>query len=249
MVVVPVIMAAVIMAAVLMVAVIMGMGMAAARQRPQHPGTDGGDQRIAGGFQVAGGVPHRQPGDVEQRGQHTDQQHRREALHQGSQKGEQDAAPHRAFVGQQVGRDHRLAVARPDGVKDAVDQGDRHQGESGDGTAGPVHRAHGGGQAAVQVALDLVRPPEGLLPQPAGDGGRRITARRHQRRLCRGRAGQGKAERQAERKRQAKTKNGGKAPQRRHKAHGATAHWATAHGTTAHWGAPAASQTRAMVVA
>ena len=124
------------------------------------------------------GVAHLARGGVEQRRRDADERHRDERLQQRRGERQHDAAPPGLLVGDEIGRDHRLAVARPGGVEDAVEEGDAEQ---------RPHRAAvglGGADDARKVLIEL-----GLLGEnPADDavGGRR-------RRRCRGRAVNGAA--------------------------------------------------------
>ena len=80
---------------------------------------------------------------------------------------QRDAAPPGLLIGEQVGRDHRLAVAWAGGMENAVDERDAHQ--------SPIGRAIGlgcadeAGQRAVEQRL--------LGEDPAGDAGDRRRAK------------------------------------------------------------------------
>ena len=60
-----------------------------------------------------------------------------------------DSARPGLFIGDHVGRYHRLAVARPRGVKDAVEEGQREQAPSG-GAVG-----FGGSDEAGELTIEL----------------------------------------------------------------------------------------------
>ena len=60
-----------------------------------------------------------------QPGADADDHHRDQRLHQRRGKRQHDAAPRGLLVGDEIGRDHRLAVAGAGGVEDAVGKGDR----------------------------------------------------------------------------------------------------------------------------
>ena len=84
--------------------------------------------------------------------------------------GQDDAAPPGLLIGDEIGRDHRLAVARAGGVKDPV--GESESRTAPDRAAVGLRAADGAGEHAVEFGL--------LGEQPAGEavGGRRRAARR-----------------------------------------------------------------------
>src|SRR3954454_24834575 len=141
---------------------------------PDQPRANERDQRVAGKLDHPLGAAHLPGGGVEQRRRDTDDRDRDEGLQQRRRKRQHDAAPPGLFVGDEIRRDHRLAMAGAGGVKDAIGKGDAEQ--------GPYRAAVGLGGAdnARHVAVEL-----GLLGEhPADDavgGRRRRGARRAER--------------------------------------------------------------------
>ena len=97
---------------------------------PDQPGAERRDQRVAGDLDRALRPAHGFRGGVEQPGADADDQHRDQRLHQRRGERQRDAAPRGFLVGDQIGRDHRLAVAGPGGMEDAVGEGDRRAGST-----------------------------------------------------------------------------------------------------------------------
>ena len=84
---------------------------------PQQPRPDGGDQPVAGDLDDPVGRAHGPAAGPEQRRRDADDRHGDERLQQRRGERQHDPAPPGFLVGDQVGRDHRLAVARPGGVE------------------------------------------------------------------------------------------------------------------------------------
>src|SRR3954447_17703897 len=95
---------------------------------PDEPRADEGDQRVARKLDDALGVAHLPRGGVEQYRRDTDDRDGDERLQQRGCKRQHDTTPPGLFVGDEIGRDHRLAVAGAGGVEDTVDEGDAEQG-------------------------------------------------------------------------------------------------------------------------
>ena len=130
------------------------------------------DQRVAGELDHPLGAAHLAGGGVEQRRRDADDRHRDKRLQQRRGKRQHDAAPPGLLVGDEIGRDHRLAVTGTGGVEDAVDE--RHAEQRPDRAAVGL----GGADDARHVAIEL-----GLLGEhPADDAvGRRRRGRRARR--------------------------------------------------------------------
>ena len=126
------------------------------------------DQRIARDLDPPHRGAHRLRGRAEQRRRDADHGDRDQRLHQRGGKREHDAALPGLLVGDQVGRDHRLAVTRPRGVENSVREGEPHQQPCGAAVGlGVADRAR---QQPVELGL--------LGEQPAGDARRRRRRRR-----------------------------------------------------------------------
>ena len=98
-----------------------------ARLAPEQPGAEQGDQHKARDLEEPCRIGHRHGGAAQHEiGKHHDDD-RRQPLQQRRDEGQQDATLQRHFVGDHVGRDHRLTVAGSGGVEDAVKKAQRSQ--------------------------------------------------------------------------------------------------------------------------
>ena len=136
---------------------------------PQQPRADRDDQQIAHDLDHPHGVAHHLGGGAEQRRGDADDRDRDQRLQHRRGERQHDAALPGLVIGDEVGRDHRLAVTRTGGVEDAVEERNAEQCHS---------RAAVGLSGADGARQQPVEP--GLLGQnPAGhtaDVGRRRCA-------------------------------------------------------------------------
>ncbi len=95
---------------------------------PDQPGAEGRDQGVACDLDHFFSPAHGFGGGVEQPGANSDNHDRDQRLHQRRGKRQRDAAPRGLLVGDQIGRDHRLAMAGAGGVKYPISKGYREQG-------------------------------------------------------------------------------------------------------------------------
>jgi len=92
--------------------------------RRQQPSADQRNQRVAHHFELI------RPGiDLEARGiqrkcQDADERDRRQRLQPCGDEGDDNAAPHRLLIGDDIRRDDHLAVTGADGVHDAIEEGE-----------------------------------------------------------------------------------------------------------------------------
>ena len=111
------------------------VGFARYRQRtekaatldPNQPRAERRDQPITCDLDGALGTAHGPGGNVEQPCTDPDDHHRDQRLRQRGGEGQRDAAPRCFLVGDEIGRDHRLAMSRPGRVEDAVSERDAEQ--------------------------------------------------------------------------------------------------------------------------
>ena len=101
---------------------------------------------------------HLHAGGAEYQHQDGDQHQRRQRLDHGGEERQQDAASHRAAVGQHIGGDHRLAVAGPRRVQHAVGEAQECQRQRGAERIGGLEAAHGRRQLAIDLRLLLQQP-------------------------------------------------------------------------------------------
>ena len=130
----------------------------AAALGPDQPGAERRDQGVACDLDRLFRPAHGPGGGIQQPGANRDDRHRDQRLHQRGGERQHDAAPHGLLVGDQIGRDHRLAVAGSGGMKDAVSKGDREQGP--DRRAVGLRGADGRGHLAVKFRLFCQQPSE-----------------------------------------------------------------------------------------
>ena len=123
---------------------------------PDQPEAEGGDQAVAGDLDRLFGPAHGFGGGVEQPGAYRDDHNRDQRLHQRRGKRQRDAAPRGLLVGDQIRRDHRLAVAGAGGMKNPIGKRDRQQGP--DGAAVRLRGANGRGHLAVEFGLLCQQP-------------------------------------------------------------------------------------------
>ena len=126
-----------------------------ARQRaafaPDQPGAQQRDGAIAGQLHKIGDFLHACRRRVERDRQHGHDQHRDHRLQCSGHERDRDSTPQRIVVGEHVGRHHRLAMARPRRVKNAIGETDSKQ--------GPQRRrirldgAHGAAKHALKTHL------------------------------------------------------------------------------------------------
>ena len=132
---------------------------------PQQPHADKNNERIAQNLDRIDGAGHRGGGGIEQRRRNAHDQHCDERLHQRRGKRQHDPAPPGLLVGDEIGRDHRLAVTRAGGMEDAVEKRQPQQAP---------------GRAAVRLGrADQARRTAGRIP-PAwrkSSRARRLTGR------------------------------------------------------------------------
>ena len=87
---------------------------------PQKPQPNDDDQRVAQRLDHVDRHLHRRCGRIQHRGRDPDQHHRDQSLKNGGGKGEHNAAFPRLLVGDEIGRDHRLAVTGTGRMKHAI---------------------------------------------------------------------------------------------------------------------------------
>ncbi len=147
---------------------------------PDQTRAEQSDQRVAGQFDHAARVAHLARGGVEDDRRDADECHRDERLQKCRGERQHDPAPPGLLVGDEIRRNHRLAVARPGGVEDTVQKRYAEQGPHG--AAVGLGRADDARKVLVEFGL--------LGKNPADDavGGwrrRRRAARRAERRALR----------------------------------------------------------------
>ncbi len=86
------------------------------REPEQH------DHAIGAELENTHGLVHRLRGGAEHERRNPHQRNRRDGLRDRGREGEHDPAFHRRVVGDEIGRDHRLAVAGPRRVKNPVEK-------------------------------------------------------------------------------------------------------------------------------
>ena len=118
---------------------------------PDQPGAERRDQRIARDLDGPFSTAHGFGSGVEQPGTNPHDQDGNQRLHQRRGERQHDAAPRGLLVGDQIGRDHRLAMAGTGGVEDAVGERDRQQ--RPDRRAVRLGGADGRGHLAVEFRL------------------------------------------------------------------------------------------------
>ena len=82
-------------------------------------------QRVGDDADPVGGIADGGAGEGEARRHDADQDDRDQRLQHRRDEAEDDAAPELTLVGENVGRDHHLAVTGPRGVEDAVEEAQR----------------------------------------------------------------------------------------------------------------------------
>ena len=144
---------------------------------PQQPRADQHDQAVADDLDDAHRVAHELGGRAEQHRGDADDRHGGQRLHHRRGERQRDAAAPGLLVGEQIGGNHRLAVAGSGGMENAVDERNSHQAPE----RGAV--ALGGADHAGQLAIEHRLPGE----HPAGDAAdlRSRTAERTELRPCR----------------------------------------------------------------
>ncbi len=95
---------------------------------PHQPGAKQRDQRVAGDLDGALGAAHGLGGDVQQPRADADDRHRHQRLQQRRHQRQHDAAPGAFLIGDQIGRNHRLAVTGAGGMEHAIGKRDPDQG-------------------------------------------------------------------------------------------------------------------------
>jgi hypothetical protein len=131
---------------------------------PQQPRTERGNQPIADHLDPPDRAVHGAAGCAQKHGGNTHNRHRDNGLQNRRGKGQHHAAPPGLAIGDHIGRNHRLAVAGPSGVKHTVSERQPEQGpDRGAVRLGGTDRTR---QAAIEFRL--------LGQQPADDAvGRR----------------------------------------------------------------------------
>jgi len=142
---------------------------------PQQSQPDHDDQRIAHDFDGIDRAPHSRRGRIQQRGGDAHQRHRDQGLKQRGGERQHHAARPGLFVGDHVGRDHRLAVTGAGGVENAVEEGEPEQTPSG-GAIGL-----GGAYQAGELAIEFRLLGEDPAEHAAYRHSRRLRARRAER--------------------------------------------------------------------
>ena len=94
---------------------------------PEQPRAERRDQRVADDLDIADGLAHHFRGGAEQGRRDPDDQHRDQRLQKSRRERQDDAAPPGFFIGDEIGRDHRLAVAGTGGVENSVREGEAEQ--------------------------------------------------------------------------------------------------------------------------
>ncbi|MFK4617309.1 hypothetical protein ABIF50_000586 [Bradyrhizobium diazoefficiens] len=94
---------------------------------PDQPQAEQRDQAVARDLDHAFGLAHGLGRRIQDPGRDADDQDRDHRLHQGRGKRERDAAPRGLAVGDEIGGDHRLAVAGAGGMEDAIGKRDEEQ--------------------------------------------------------------------------------------------------------------------------
>ena len=89
---------------------------------PEQPHADRDDQRVADDLDPADRGLHGRRGRAQQHRGDADDHHRDQRLQHRRRERQHDAAPPGLVIGDDVGRDHRLAVAGAGGVEDAVEE-------------------------------------------------------------------------------------------------------------------------------
>ena len=95
---------------------------------PDEPETNGGDAAIAQKLEPVGRAVHLRGGRIEDEAGRADEDDRDGRLQQRREQRQGRAAFQRTFVGEHVGGDHRLAVPRSRGMKDAIGEAERRSG-------------------------------------------------------------------------------------------------------------------------
>ena len=140
---------------------------------PQQPQPDQDDERIAHDLDPVDRALHGRRGGIEQRRRDADDHHRDQRLQQRGGERQHHAALPGLLVGDQVGRDHRLAVAGSGGVKHAIEERDAEQGP------GRAAVGLGGADRARERAIEFGLLGEDPAEHPAGRGRRRALRPRH----------------------------------------------------------------------
>ena len=114
---------------VAMMMVMMRVRVAAAQHRHRLPSladeeidAERRHEREAPGLEEFRRAGDRHTGHVEDRGHHADDADGGERLHEGGEEGDGHAAPHALLVGEEIGGDDDLAVARPRRMHDPVEE-------------------------------------------------------------------------------------------------------------------------------
>jgi hypothetical protein len=89
---------------------------------PQQSRADHDDERVARDFDHVHGSVHRRRRRIQERRGNTHEHHGHKRLQQRGREREDHAAPPGLAIGDDIGRDHRLAVARTGGMEDAVEE-------------------------------------------------------------------------------------------------------------------------------
>src|SRR5262249_20376840 len=94
---------------------------------PKQAQADQHDQRIADDFNHADGITHRLGSSAQECGSDADDRDGHECLKHRRSERQKDATPPGLVIGDQVGRDHSLAVTRPGRVENAVKERNAEQ--------------------------------------------------------------------------------------------------------------------------
>ena len=146
-----------------------------ARFYPKKPGADQHDQRVANGLDHAHRVAHGLGGGADQNSGNSNQHHCGKCLQECGRERQNDAAPPGLFIGDEVGGNHRLAVARTRGMENAVGERDAH--EPPERRAVALGGADQAGQFAIEQSLLAQKPAEQSGCRRLAHGGERARLR------------------------------------------------------------------------
>jgi hypothetical protein len=112
---------------------------------PEEPRADQHDECVTDELDDAHRLAHHLRGGADQHRGDGDNGHGGRGLQQSRGEREHDATPPGFLVGEQVGANHRLAVAGTGGVENAVDERNSHQ--------SPIGRAAGVGESGARASF------------------------------------------------------------------------------------------------
>ena len=98
--------------------------------------------------------------------EHADEHHRGHRLQRRGNERDHHAAPDRLLIGDDIGRDDRLAMAGPDGVHDAIEEAQsRQDGCGGNGIVG-LEALDAAGELSLHGLLRVDHPAEKGADEP-----------------------------------------------------------------------------------